>query len=177
MCQRILLVLSWKGETRFNELLRSVEKMRIATGPTFKKHIKHLTEAEYVIREEKGDQHTVFRVNESKFADGKKYIEEERKLIKSFRDAEIFFSLPITEQVNEVLRHLGTRKLFEIEARIALELDPQSFEKQFGVFFFSQPLLETPENWLIQKCVADEKYRVEVLKRINELLDSKVKGT
>lgn len=173
-CQKILLVLSSKGEMRFNELLRTVEKLKIASGPTFKKHIKHLVEAGFVISEKKGSQYTLYRLNESKFH-GKDFIRMKEDMTKYIRNFEKqFFSLPVDEQVNEVLRVSSLWKLFGILTRIALELDPQSFEKQFQADFFRQELLEAPETLMIQRCVKDEKYRVEAVKRINELLDKKI---
>lgn len=61
---------------------------------------------------------------------------------------------------------------FEIQAKIACELEPQSFENQFGVMFWDNPRLERHEAWMIKRCLKDEDYRQRILNLIDKWLKS-----
>lgn len=170
-CLRILLVLTEKGPIHFNGLRKTLEKMKIASKPTLLEHLPHLVEKNYVTCRKEG-QKKIYSVNYSKIGNTKKYVDMETNLIHFFaKNKECFFSLPVNEQVTGVLRFLCMKKLYELQTRIALELDPHSFEKQFGVLFWTNPVLENIEVWLIEKCVEDEKYREEILKVTDGLLE------
>lgn len=175
-CLKILLVLiaksSEKPKMRFNELSRVVKDLHLGISkPTLSDHLKHLVENEYVTRTVEGVQCVTYSLNFEKIGKIKGYWEKAEKVAAFLeKDRDTFFSLPENEQVTLLLHFMNVRKLLEIQARIAFELDRSSFEKQFGVLFWTSSRFERHELWMIQKCVKDEKYREEVLKTINQLL-------
>jgi len=175
-CLRILLVLiaksSEKPKIRFNELSRLVRDLNLGISkPTLSDHLRHLVENEYVTRKVEGVQRVTYSLNFEKIGKIKGYWKTAEKMAAFLeKDRDAFFSLPVKGQVKQLLRFMELRKLLEIQARIAFESNPSSFEKQFGVLFWTSSRFERHEVWMIEKCVKDVEYREEVLRTIDELL-------
>lgn len=170
-CQKILLVMILKKNImRFNELAKTLKKMGMEMShPTLLDHLNHLVKERLVTRREEKAQYVTYRLNMNKIGESKKYLDRAVRIAKNWtKEKESLFSLSVNEQVEIVLHTLAIRKLYEIQARIALELDPKNLEKQIGVLFWTSSIVENVEYWLIQKSLKDEKYREELLKTINK---------
>jgi len=175
-CVKILtFLLLEQQEAHFNELYRLIKKklkLKKFSKPTFNTHLKHLMEAGYVTRTPDKGQLVTYSLNFEKIGEMKEYSERVKRIAKyQHENKKEFFSLPEKEQVNFVLGFLTRRKLYEIQARIELELEPDSFEKWFVMRFWSHPILEQVTFWMIKKCAEDEVYRKKILKIINDILE------
>jgi DNA-binding HxlR family transcriptional regulator len=171
-CIKILMILIDKKQIRFNELHRTMNKMKIEISkPTLSDHLKHLVAGGYVTRKVEGLQQVTYILNYEKVTKTKGYWKRLKRIAEDFREnKQEFLSLPEEEQVKTVLGVLAVRKLQEIKMRVALELDPKNFEKQFAVMFWTSQALSFQEFWMIEKCVEDEAYRKRVFKMIDTYL-------
>lgn len=180
-CVIILMVLTEQQHT-FNKLHKALKERGVEMSkPTLSSHLKHLVRAEYVRREEiEGSQLVTYSVVNSERIEKIKGISEQMRSIvkdsvskskwgKSANEKE-FFSLSEDEQMKTVLDVLVGRKLNEIKARIAYELEPKNFENQFALLFWTSSFVTVSEYWVIKKCVKDEEYRKNVLKIIDKWL-------
>lgn len=175
-CQKILLVMILKKDTmRFNELAKTLKKLGMEMShPTLLDHLNHLVKERLVTRREEKAQYVTYRLNMNKIGESKKYLDRAVRIEKSWtKEKESLFSMLVDKQVEIVLQTLAVRKLYEIQARIALELDSKNLEKQIGVLFWTSSIVENVEFWLIQKAVEDQKYREELLKTINKWIGEK----
>jgi len=170
-----------RQEAHFNELHKLIKekmKLRKFSKPTFNTHLKHLVEAGYVKRTPDKGQKVTYSLNLEKIGKMKEYSERVKRISKSQREnKELFFSMSEREQVDTLLRFLCFRKLHELEARIEVELEPDSFEKWFVLRFWYHPSLEQVPVWIVKRCAKDEAYREEILKNIEyfkEQLDDAV---
>ena len=174
-CVKILLVLLLEQQAHYNELHRLIKnklKLKKFSKPTFNTHLKHLVKAGYVTRTPDKGQSVTYSLNREKIGKMYEYSERAKKILESeYENKKEFFALPENEQVNFFLSFIIQRKLFEIQARIEHELDPESFEKWFVVRFSAHPALDRVTVWLIKKCVEDEVYRKKILKIINDILE------
>ena len=98
--------------------------------------------------------------NSLKSVNIKRELEEQKKTL---------FSLTPEEQVEEVIRNLMARELVSIKANVTFELDHNFVN---GIRFLNaiNPIFEMPKNWLIEKCLKDEDYRIRIYKRIDDVL-------
>jgi len=175
-CIKILtFLLLEQQQAHYNELHKLIKeklKLKKFSKPTFNTHLKHLIKAGYVTRTPDKGQLVTYSLNLEKIGKMKEYSERVKRIAKSqYENMKDFFSLPEEEQVSFVLSFLNRRKLYEIQARIEHELDPDSFEKWFVVRFWSHPILEQVTVWMIKKCAKDEVYRKKILKIINDILE------
>jgi DNA-binding HxlR family transcriptional regulator len=172
-CVKILsFFLLEKQEAHFNELHKLIKekmKLRKFSKPTFNTHLKHLVQAGYVKRTPDKGQMVTYSLNLEKIGKMKEYSDRIKKIVESQREnLQMFFSFSERQQVDMLLRFLCFRKLYELESRIELELEPDSFEKWFVLNFWSHPVLEQLPIWITKRCAKDEAYRNKILKTIED---------
>lgn len=175
-CIKILTVLLLeKQEAHFNELYKLIrEKMKLKkfSKPTFNTHLKHLMEAGFVKRTPDKGQKVTYSLNLEKIGEMKEYAERVKRITKNQNEnMQEFFALTEEKQINRLLGFQNYRKLYEIKARIELELEPDSFEKLFILNFFNLPALEQLTVWVVKRCVKDEVYRKKILEIIENSLE------
>lgn len=174
----ILFVLSEVSQSHFNELHKTLNSRGITISkPTLSSHLKTLVEAGYVKREEKeGVQVVTYTVNLPKILRIKEYWKRAKSIGKSFgQNKKEFLSFSESQQVSIVLNLWLEKKLNEIRANVDFRLDRENLDKRIALMFWSSPLLDFAEQWLMQKCVEDEGYRKRVFKEIEASL-KRIKG-
>lgn len=172
-CTKILIYfLLETREAHYNELYKSIKKKLKLTKfskPTFNKHLKHLVDAGYVKRTPDEGQKVTYSLNLEKIGKAKEYSERVKRISDSQREnKEFFFTMSERGQVDMLLRFLCIRKLYELEARIDVALEPDSFEKWFILRFWYHPSLEQIPVWIVERCAKDEVYREKILKNIED---------
>lgn len=182
-CLKIILTMTAKNEpVRFNELSRMLNPDKDfpdMQDSTLSDHLKHLVENGYVRRKEEIVEHKpriTYGLNFKKIEKIRSFAEVRKELLQFYvKNAEVFYSLPVNEQVQRILHSVAMMRLHRISAVIDFKLDPHSWEKNFLVNGWSWSLrgLLWAEAWLIDKAVKDEKYRKEVFEEINKLTGEK----
>lgn len=140
--------------------------------PTVSRHLKHLEEAGYIKHEKEGSQKIIYSVNSDKIMTGviKKGWNQLNNIARSVQSTRNeFFSSTEHEQLNEVLKVLCIRELYEIKAQVDFLVD-KNLENHFTVMVWNHPLLTTSKRWIIGKCVEDTEYRKKVLFEIDKLV-------
>lgn len=179
-CQRILLVMVESSDLypsmRFNELHKRMNKMGFELSkPSLLDHLKHLTELKFLVRKEEGVQHVTYRLDKRKIGNAKKYVDQTKAIQRDAeKDREYLFSLDVKDQIRFVAGIVGLRKLCGIQAMVDFKLDPENIGKFFSFLFWNSPVPQYHEHWMIEKCLADEEYRKQVFKAIDEWIG---KGT
>lgn len=168
------MVLNQIGEkgTRFNKLKNGLNAMGAEyKNPTLLDHLRHLEGKGLVIRREVGFQNVNYSVNYDKLKESKKFLDRFTEWIKMYKeDKSYLFSLEIDEQIVETLRINSLRKLHELKTRVNSELDKKNFAKGMELFIWLNPIWERRMNWVVGKCLKDNAYREEVMKKIDEFI-------
>ena len=162
---------------RFNELYRTLSDWRVKISkPTLSDHLKHLIEKEIVFREVVDVQNVIYRLNPSlEIEDFKNFADKNLRTDENLEnEKEFLYSLPVDDQVEEVLRIIGLRTLASIKTRISFELN-RTFGKGLTLMALNSPFLSRHENWIIEKSLENEDYRKKVLLKIDDLMD-KIRG-
>jgi DNA-binding HxlR family transcriptional regulator len=176
-CAEIFMVLLEK-EAHFNELYRILKQRGIEKSmPTISLHLKHLVDAGYVKREPKeGSQLVIYSVSIEVGKELTEIFDRIKNILglyKRYDSKKEFFELSEETQIATVLDVLNISKLYEIKARIAYGLEPEIFENELALLFWSSSLLRLSEFWMVKKCIEDKEYRKEILKIIDSLLKPK----
>jgi DNA-binding HxlR family transcriptional regulator len=179
-CSKILTTLILgEGSAHFNELLKRLKKNKMEISrPTLSLHLKHLIAEGYISRsDDKTSQYVTYSLTLDKI-DGVKNIGQRVKRIKnSWRETEKeFLSLPIEEQLEELIFFLIHLKMEEIKAQIDYTLDPESLDKQVTLSFLKSPVLHLAENWMINEAIKDVSYKKLLLEKINNWI-LKIEGS
>lgn len=169
----ILFILSEEGQSHFNQLHKTLNSRGISISkPTLSNHLKRLVKAGYVKREEnEGVQLVTYTANWPEITRIKEYWKRAKTIGKFYgKNKKEFLSLSESEQVSIILNVWLEKKLNEIKANIAFRLDSENLDKGIAFMFWTSPLLDYAEHWLMEKCVEDEGYRRRVFKEIDKWL-------
>jgi len=164
----LLLSFSW---LRFNELFRKVNTMGAKMSkPTFSEHLNHLVEKGLVIRKVEGKQHVSYIFNLKRFA-GKE--EDVKELVKEEEPKEVmlarkkhFNTLPIDDQVKEILLSLFKKTLRELQLDVLSAINPDhQFFNNLDKMTNSQAI---DPRWeaLLENCSKNKDYANQVLEKI-----------
>jgi DNA-binding HxlR family transcriptional regulator len=173
---QILALLLVKGQKmRFNELHDALGEGDVEISkPTLSLHLKGLEQKKYVIRKVEDVQNVSYRINLKEAVYSKGFVEtiiKENKRLKE--DKEYLYSLPVEEQVKEVLRNAGMISLSQLEVWISYLLNRKDGKERFGdmvmLMMLDSPAFHWAEKWVINKCISDENYRNNVLEAIKGL--------
>ena len=171
-CSKILTTLIFGGESaHFNELLKRMKKNKMEISrPTLSLHLKHLIEEGYISRsEDNASQYVTYSLNLDKIEGMKKIGQRVKRIKNSRRETEKeFLSLPIDQQVQQLILLLIQLKMEEIKAQIDYRLDPKSLDKQVTLSFLTSPILHLAEYWMINEAIKDESYKKALLKNIDD---------
>ena len=165
------MVLSQKEEgIRFNELKRLLELLGVNySTPKMDDHLnKHLVKQNIVIREKKGKQNVVYRINKDKFESSGR---ESMKLYKMFmNDFEYIPSLSIEGQIVEFLRRVSLLELHQLIASINYRVN-KTPDSIFELFVLINPIWKYHQAPFLVKCKKDKKFREKAVNKINEYID------
>lgn len=165
-----VLLLSF-GWLRFNELFRKVNEMGATMSkPTFSEHLNHLVEKKLVIRKVEGKQQVSYFFNWKRFKvkpeDVKELAKEEEPEEVMLANKKHFNSLPVDEQVKEILLSMFEKSIRELQLDVLSAINPDhQFFHNLDKMTNRQaidPLWEA----LLENCSKDKDYANQVLEKI-----------
>ncbi len=157
-----------KRKIRFNELHNTLETLGIEMSkPTLSQHLKHLTKEKLVIRNVEDVQNVTYKINEKKFGKAKEFIASVLEWETTLKEEkEKLFSLPVEEQITEIVRLSALVTLSRLKHRILYETG-RKLEDGFMLMGLDSPLFRRQEAWIADKAVNDAEYKKTVLQGIS----------
>lgn len=173
-CKTILKTLIMQGrDIRFNELHRRVKKIDSEfSKPTFLFHLNHLKKGKYIVRKKKGKQNVTYGFNYEKFKYLDSFVKYQNLVNEYLNEEEGFlkgFSNLGTLLLIKPLQSLKIKVLEYLEPKRKSELTLQSL-------IINELLLKPVEDWILQKCKIDEKYRKELLEAVDGLTEFNIRA-
>jgi hypothetical protein len=169
-CFAIWLLLTMKGEMRFNRLADGLDKdLHITLAkPSVLVHLKHLRDEGLVEREVVDAQNVVYRVSGG-IERHRDYAANAVKMIQGLEEEKKYLlSLPVAEQVKEVLHFFVLRTLDALKRDIILESRP-NFENAYEHWKTEVSYFRYHERMLIEKSKENAEYREKVLEEVDRL--------
>ena len=166
-CKKILAVLLLMREDyRFNQLFRFLNKNGVKVSkPTLSVHLKHLCQANILIRQEEGIQKVIYKVNSDRFKILYEATDISQDIVaRVFRQQKHFESLPLDRKIE--LYH----SLTVIQSLILFKLDLLEIAKPDKQFEYSLALYST-----LQHFGAIKNWLIDFLRKEPELLDQATK--
>jgi len=157
---------------RFNELYRTVGQMgETMSKPTFSDHLKHLLDRGLVIRKVEGKQNITYRFNYEKFWNISEVVKKQQTPDDLLNQQKHFNSLPIEQQVKEIILLMIERNFEQLRLEILNAMDPnKQFERNLELMMVSRAK-DLYEKWLLDNCSANKEYSEKILEKITCLKD------
>jgi len=173
-CMRIFLYLiTHKRELRFNELHNKMNNLGDSISkPTLSDHLKHLAAKKIIIRKVIDAQNVTYKINYKKFEKFEGFLDRVYEKSKEIENnKKTLASLPIEEQVKEVLRLNSIRKLEELKLMVSHRLYHKE-EDGLLLIGLQSDYYKLPEIWLVENCLTSDELKSRAFNEINELINT-----
>lgn len=172
-CMRVFLYLiTHKRELRFNELYKSInDKGEGISKPTLSSHLKHLTAKKFIIRKVEDAQNVSYKINLKKFEKLEGFLDGVyEKSTEVEENKQMLESIPIEEQIREVLRLNSIKKLEELKLIVLYRLYKKE-EDGLTLIGIQSDYYKLPEYWFIDNCLSSDELKTRAFKEIDVLIN------
>jgi DNA-binding HxlR family transcriptional regulator len=175
VCVNIVLVLYTHGKLRFNQLYRASREYGVLVSkPAFVENLRRLVKAKWVIRRKEGVQNVTYELNKDKAKvlenevspeEIERIFEELPKMgLKELKKVEYEALVSVSDRIKQLVRDF----LEDFRAEIGFRLKCPKTSMLSKYLWFKNSYYRMLAEEIIQECLENIKFRVEVLREIDK---------